>query len=152
MNHHLNRLPAKSCVFCQNPLEAIGGMRIVAQHSWAIGLTDRYRGGGNPQYPERSIPLEDGSGCYLLVKGDPAKWTDDAIERARQDYLAGFRPWLCQKCTGRVCPKCGEPINYPMGSDVLYDSGCSSHIAVFPFDPGCSNRDCEKYREWEWKT
>ena len=145
------RLPAERCVLCQHPLDAIGGMRIIAQHGWAVGLTDRYRGGGNPQYPERSVPLEDGTGRYLLVKGDPSRWTDAAIKRAQQDYLAGFRPWLCQKCTGRVCRECGEPVNYPMGSDVLYDSGCSSHIPILPFDPGCSNGECGKYRAWEWK-
>ncbi len=152
MNEKKKRLPAKQCVLCQNPLAEIGGMRIVAQHSWEVGVTDQPRGGGNPQYPERSIPLEDGSGLFLWVKGDPSKWTDAAIERARRDYLDGVRPWLCQKCTDRVCGECGAPINYPMGSDVLYDNGCSMHIAVFPFDPGCSNKACRKYKEWNWTS
>ena len=86
------------------------------------------------------------------MKDDPSRWTDEAIERVRQDYLAGFRPWLCQKCTGRVCRKCGVPINYPLGSDVLYDNGCSSHVPILPFDPGCSNKACESYKEWEWNS
>jgi len=145
-------LPAGRCVLCEKTLEEIGGMRIVAGRFWAVGLTDRYRGGGNPDYPQRSIPLEEGSSRYLLVQGRPEAWSEAAIERARQEFLDGRHPWVCQKCTGQVCSQCGEPINYPMGSDVLHDSGCTTHIAVFGFDPGCSNRNCRKYRKWAWKT
>ncbi len=146
------RLPAERCAICEKTLEETGGMRIVAQKFRGVGLSDKYQGGGNPDYPRQSVSLEDGSGTYLLVWGEKSKWTDAAIERARRAYLAGQRPWMCQRCAERKCSQCGSPINYPMGSDVLYDSGCSSHVAIFPFDPGCCNKNCKKYREWEWKT
>ncbi len=141
-------LPAERCVICECTLDGVGGRRIIAQKLRGVCLTAQYRGGGNPDYPERSIPLGDGSGYYLLVWGEPSKWNDAAMERARQDYLAHRRPWLCQKCAERVCRECGAPINYPMGSDALSDNGCSSHIPIFGIDPGCMNKACKKYREW----
>ena len=49
-------------------------------------------------------------------------------------------------------PRSGAPINYPMVPDVLYDSRCLSHIAIFSSDPGCSNKDCRKDRKWGWNT
>ena len=49
-----------------------------------------------------------------------------------------------------LCPECGAPLNYPMGSDVLYDNGCSSHCPCLPVNCGCSNPNCKHYREWNW--
>ena len=49
-------------------------------------------------------------------------------------------------------PRGGAPINDPMAPNVLYDSRWVSHIAIFLSDPGCSNKDCGKYRKWEWNA
>lgn len=142
-------LPSDCCVLCGRTLEDVGGgKRIIGQKLRGVTLTDRFQGGGNSEFPNKSVPLGDGTDRYLLVWGEPEQWTDEAIERARQEYLAGRRPWLCQLCGERKCSQCGWPINYPMGSDILHDSGCSTHIAIFPFDPGCINKQCKKYRDW----
>jgi len=144
------RLPTRCCVLCDRTLEEVGGgKRIVWSGTIGVGLSDRPRGGGNPEFPEKSAPLDDGSGCYVLVKGRRELWTDDNIERARQAYLSGQQPWICQRCAGRVCRECGAPINYPVGADILHNSGCSTHAPVFGFDPGCTNRNCRKFRKWK---
>ena len=142
--------PAERCVICEQTLDEVGGgKRIIAQQLRGLCLADRPQGGGNPDYPRKSVPLGDGTGRYLMVWGEPEKWTDESIERARQTYVDNQRPWLCQRCAERTCSECGAPINYPMGSDILHGNGCSTHAAIFPFDPGCTNRQCRKYRDWE---
>jgi len=147
----LNRrrlIPSQHCVLCNRMLAEVGGMRIIAQKIRGVCLSDRYRGGGNKDYPHKSVKLYEESDKYVVVWGEKNKWTEEAIERARTEFLAGLRPWFCQLCGERRCSSCGSPINYPMGSDVLYDSGCSSHCGMHPFDPGCINPDCKKYKDW----
>lgn len=144
----LKRPPAENCVLCGKPLQEIGGYRIVAQKLRGLGLSATRQGGGDKNHPKQSFKLYDDGDVYVVVWGEPAKWTEDAKERARTQYQAGYRPWMCSVCAERKCRKCGAPINYPMGSDVLYDNGCSSHVSVFPFDPGCTNPACSRYKEW----
>lgn len=142
------RLPSDKCVLCEKRLEDVGGKRIIAQQLRGLMLSSKYMGGGNSDYPYQSCKLHDDEDLYLVVWGEKEKWTLPAIKRAKEEFLNGRRPWLCQICAHRKCSECGSPINYPMGSDILYDNGCSSHVAIFPFDPGCINPDCDKYREW----
>ena len=143
------RLPSKCCVVCERSLEEVGGgKRVIAQQLRGLVISTRFKGGGDPDYPQQSFPLGDAEGSCLLVWGEKELWTYDAIERARHEFLGGRRPWLCQLCARRECSECGAPINYPMGSDILNDNGCSSHVAMFPVDPGCTNTACKKYREW----
>lgn len=145
------RLPSERCILCEKRLEDVGGKRIIAQKLRGLVLSHKHLGGGNPDYPHQSFQLEDEEGSYLVVWGDKELWTQGAIEKAKQEFLHGRRPWLCQLCARRECSECGAPINYPMGSDILYANGCSSHVAMSPFDPGCINTECKKYREWSLK-
>ena len=145
INKYLRLPPAERCAICRRTLEQVGGMRLIANKLRGICLSPEFKGGGNADYPYQSVKLDDS--VYLLVWGEKDKWTPEAIERAKTEYLNGRRPWMCQVCGERNCSECGAPINLPMGSDVLYDSGCSSHVAIFPFHPGCINPNCKKYKE-----
>ncbi len=140
------RLPATRCVFCAQPLQATGGRRMVAQHNLAVVLAEGPRGGGNLKVPERVWPLAEGRDAKLLLRGEPNRWNKSAMERARQDALAGWQPWFCQSCAGRVCSICGTPSVYPMGADVIDEQGRITHLAIFPFNPGCANPHCARYK------
>jgi len=144
-------LPTKSCVVCERTLEEVGGgKRIIAQQRRGLKVTKTLEGRGYPDCHEQFFPLQDADDQYLLVWGEKSLWTEDAIDRAKKAFLQGYRPWLCQLCAARGCSECGAPINYPMGSDILYIDGYTSHIAIHPFDPGCTNKACKKHREWNF--
>ena len=140
--------PAQNCVICNKFLQLIGGRRLIAQQLRGIILSKKYQGGGNKDYPHQSFKLSEDSDDYVVVWGKKSFWTKAAITQAIKDFQNDMRPWFCQKCGVRQCSACGEPINYPMGSDALSDDGCTSHIPIFPYDPGCINKKCEKYKEW----
>jgi len=146
LDRHL--CPADRCVFCDKTLLETGGMRLACQGLRGVCLSGEYRGGGNKDYPYQSFKLSNDPEIYLVVWGEKSKWTELAIAKAKNEYLNGKRPWFCQVCGERKCGQCNSPINYPMGSDILNDDGCTSHAGVFPFDPGCSNPDCDKYKEF----
>ena len=148
MDRFRKLLPSDRCVLCGRTLEQVGGKRMVGSKSRGICLSTKFQGGGNADYPFQSVKLDETAGIYLMVWGEKDKWTSEAIERAKTAYLNARRPWFCQVCGARTCRECGAPINLPMGSDVLYDNGCSSHVTMFPFDPGCINPACKRYREW----
>jgi len=142
----LKRPPAEACVFCNKPLKDVGGKRLIAQKLRGVTLTDKKRGGGNKDFPHQCIKLFSDPLVYMDYWGEKEKWTDSAILSAKNSYLNGKRPWFCQICGERKCSECGSPINYPMGSDILYGNGCSSHAPILPFDPGCANPSCKKYK------
>lgn len=140
------RLPAKTCIFCNKTIEEVGGMRIVAQKIRGVKLSNRYIGGGDKNFPHKSIKLSYSPDIYMVFWGKPEKWNQKAVKSAKDAYQKGFQPWYCQICGERKCKVCGSPINYPMGSDIVDDKGCISHIAIFPFDSGCINPKCIKYK------
>jgi len=142
------RIPAESCVLCDKPLDEISGGRLISQQFRGVCLSEagKSEGCGNKDNPKKYFKLFDDEEVCLVIWGEENKWTDDAIERAKADYLNGNRPWFCQVCGERKCSKCGSPINYPMGSDVISINGCTSHIPIFPFDPGCINKECKKFK------
>lgn len=143
-----SRLPDTQCSMCGKAFEEVGGKRIVAQKHRAVFLSKEYRGGEDADFPFRSFDVGEGEEQYLVVQGEKEKWPPEAIERARQAFKEGYRPWFCQICAEYKCSECGAPINYPMGADVLYENGCSTHIAIHPFDPGCSNPACRRYKNF----
>ena len=142
-------LPAGRCVFCQQTLETTGGRRMVAQHNLAVMQVNGRCAGGHPRVAERVLPLEAGSDTGLLLRGKPGRWSEAAIARARRDALAGLHPWFCQRCAGRVCRACGTPAPHPMGADLLDAQGRITHLAIFPFNPGCDNPQCTRYKPRE---
>jgi hypothetical protein len=144
----LKRPPARTCVFCSKPLKDVGGKRLIAQQLRGVTLTNKKRGGGNKDFPHQCFELFSDPLVYMDCWGEKEKWTDSAILSAKKSYLSGKQPWFCQICGERKCSDCGSPINYPVGSDILYGNGCSAHAPIFPIDPGCSNPNCKKYKVW----
>lgn len=145
---NLKRAPAKTCVFCNKSLNDIGGKRIIAQQLRGVALSKKKTGGGNINFPHQSVQLFSDPNVFMDMWGEKEKWNESSIKSAKNSYLNGKRPWFCQICAVRQCSNCGSPINYPMGSDILSGNGCSSHVGIFPFDPGCNNPDCDKYKKW----
>ena len=145
---NLTRLPAKTCVFCDKPLKEIGGNRLTAQHFRGVMLSKNKAGGGNKECPHKCIVLFVEPLLYMDFWGTAQEWTQTAIDSASKSYLNGERPWFCQVCGQRKCKKCSAPINYPMASEILHGDGNSSHAGIFPFDPGCINPTCGRYKEW----
>jgi hypothetical protein len=142
-------IPSKRCIFCNKTIEEIGGRRLIATGFKAVFLSEKYHGGGKPDYPFKSVKLDESSGLYVSVQGEKGLWTDELIEKARQEFLHGRHPWFCQVCGNRKCKKCGAPLNFPAGTDVLYDNGCSGHVMLVGINAGCVNPDCENYKEWK---
>lgn len=70
------------------------------------------------------------------------RWGPDAAARADAIESDGLIPWVCQQCSGSICPRCQSPLQFPMGRDAYRSDGSLVHVAVMPFDPGCINADC----------
>tara|TARA_R110002049_G_scaffold307975_1_gene510440 strand:+ start:7586 stop:8089 length:504 start_codon:yes stop_codon:yes gene_type:complete len=148
-SENLKYPPAEKCIFCNKKIEEIGGSRIIAQKLRGVILSTKPQSGGKKDTPRQSYKLDDKTDRYVVVWGEKELWTASAIERARNEFLSKHSPWYCQICGARKCSKCNSPINYPMGSDILDEDGYSSHCAIFPVNPGCSNKECEEYKEWK---
>ena len=141
------RVPADKCVICRKTIKEVGGTRITAQQSRGVVLLDEFLGGGDPERQYRSFKLKEDSDTYIVVWGENGFWSDDSVRRAVGAYRAGYHPWFCQVCGKRACRLCGAPINSPVGSDWIADSGCSRHSPILGCNPGCSNPRCSQYNE-----
>lgn len=148
IKQNIKCLPFRSCVICEKPLDEVGGKRIISQKLRGIALSNKYRGGGNKDYPYQSFKVDELSEKYVVVWGERNLWSFKVVQRAIKQYQLGTRPWFCQVCGVRICSNCGMPINYPMGSDVIDQNGCISHFPIFGFNPGCINKKCGGYRLW----
>lgn len=145
---HLKRPPAEACIFCNKTLKEVGGKRLIAQKLRGITLTNKKHGGGNKDFPHQCFELFSEPLIYMDCWGEKKQWSDSAISSAKKAYLRGRRPWFCQICGERKCSECGSPINYPMGSDILYGNGCSSQAPIHPINSGCTNPNCNNYKDW----
>ncbi|WP_394754786.1 hypothetical protein [Crenothrix sp.] len=145
----LKRPPAKTCVFCDKSLEEVGGRRLVAQRIKGVKLSAECMGGGNPDFPYKSVKLFDDLKAYVVVWGEKSLWTESAVNKAKNEFLTGHRPWFCQICGVRACMQCGSPINHPSGSDVLCSDGNTTHASILPCDCGCINPTCKKYQSFK---
>ncbi|MBL7023200.1 MAG: hypothetical protein ISR90_03985 [Candidatus Marinimicrobia bacterium] len=131
---------------CNKIIDEIDGKRIVAQKTLRTYISETYRGGGNPDFPELSIKIDDT--IYIVLGGKKGMWSDELIQKVTDIYANHTHPWFCQKCAYKTCHICGEIINNPIGSDVIYDDGCISHVAALGYNPGCVNASCENYKKW----
>jgi hypothetical protein len=110
-------IAADRCFVCNKTLAEVGGQRIVFTHVIAVRIN------GN------DIEVV-GVDCSL-----------EALARAGEQFRAGQRPWLCQRCSNvALCHECGEPFPRCPGADVLYDDGSIWHV---PFVAGMGLR-CAK--------
>lgn len=144
-------VPAPICAICGRPLSKIGGCRLVASsRNRFVGKTDTPSNENGPDKYSLSAPLgdspEDG---YALVAGYERFCTKEALERVVQALQNGQTPWFCQECAMRICNECGAPINRPVASDYISKDDRIVHCAIFPFDPGCCNPECKRYRKLE---
>ena len=140
------RKPSSHCLLCKKTIDEIGGKRVVAQKTLGSFISTTYRGGGDPDFPDLSIKIDDAK--YILLCGKKGMWTVELIDKVKEIYLNNERPWFCQKCAGKTCHICGEILNNPIGSDVIYDDGCVLHVAALGYNPGCMNDACENYKKW----
>jgi hypothetical protein len=141
-------LPADRCVICQKTLKEVGGQRIIAQQVRGVCLSKKFRGGGDKNFPYKSFKISPYP-IFLTVWGELSMWNEGAVKRAMDAFSKGKRPWFCQVCGNRICPECGFPLKMPVGSDVLYDDGSSSHVPMLPCNPGCINPNCSTKKEKE---
>lgn len=144
----LKRPPALECAGCDRPLRAVGGYRITAQKLRGTALSESAKLDSTRHLLQEPIQLFPDTSVFMTVWGEADLWTPDAIARARLAYTRGQKPWLCHCCAKRQCHACDAPVNYPLGSDIVFGNGKSSHIGMLGIDRGCSNRDCKRYRRW----
>ena len=138
-------LPAKACMVCEKPIEAIGGRRLVAQKAHGSNVFNQAITGGFENFHSCTRLLE-GRDLYLVLWGGKSFLTDDVIARIKAQYLQGFRPWFCQVCGKRLCHICREILPRPVASDYVFDDGGIVHCPILGADPGCWNPECERHR------
>lgn len=138
-------LPDSICVICQKTIEETAGRRIVAQQMRGILISNKPIGGGNRDHHYKSHKLSSYP-LYLVVWGPGTMWSEESIQRATEAFHKGRRSWFCQLCGNRICPECGYPQNFPLGSQLLYDDGRSYYLAMLPISPGCINASCINHR------
>jgi len=132
------RPPAPSCAQCAEPLEAVGGKRLVGTPEQGVLVSTPETALGDLQCPARVMKLLGKE--YLVTYG--AGWTVEAETRALEAALDGMRPWICQRCAGRTCKKCGAPLEYPIASTLLNDDGAVMHLMIVPSRNSCINPSC----------
>ena len=134
------RPPAPSCAQCAEPLSSIGGKRVVGTQDRGVLVCGPETTLGELRPPARVMKL---GGKELLVTYG-AGWNDESDVRALEAALDGMRPWICQKCAGSTCKKCGAPLVYPLASTLLNDDGAVLHLMIVPSRNSCINPHCAK--------
>ena len=136
------RPPAPSCASCGERLEAIGGKRVVGTKQRGVLVCGPETTLGELHHPAHSVRLKGKEKEAIFVVTYGADWTDEARRRALEETAEGFRPWICQKCAGRTCSKCGSPLEYPIASSLLNDDGAVTHLMIVPPRVSCINPAC----------
>ena len=137
--------PSEECMFCKKAINETGGKRIIAKHILSIGLSGKYLGGGNPEYPNISVEIVNG--LYAVFRGPKSKLTNELKNYILNEFRGERHPWFCQICGNQICHVCGSPAEYVHGCDVLYNDGRIMHFAILPIPPSCINTTCECYRK-----
>lgn len=132
------RPPAPTCALCDRSVEEVGGIRIT--WSGQAGVVSRSSDRPIGRVPRSALlfPLPRPHSGELLL------WPPDegALGRAVTQWLARFRPWVCQTCAGRTCDRCGSPTIAPYGCDTLGGDGRSGHYPILPGPAGCIREGC----------
>ena len=110
-------------------------------------VSEEFVAGGYQNFRQCVRLLEDRD-LYFVNWGEPDIFSNEALDRARKEYLSGKRPWFCQKCGKRQCSLCGEPIGRPLASTYILDDGRTFYAALLGYNPGCVNSGCKNYRDW----
>ena len=139
--------PAQECLVCRKDIQLIGGQRMVAQTLRGTTVSEEFVVGGYQNFRQCARLLEDRD-LYLITWGEPDIFSNEALDRARNEYLSGKHPWFCQKCGKRQCSLCGEPIGRPLASTYILDDGRTFYAALSGYNPGCINSGCKNYRYW----
>ncbi len=137
-------LPAKSCVVCDRTLKQIGGQRIVATQR--VGIIVERKFGRQRKKGETILALSRPRGHYVRFWGKVIQ--ELSFEAIAKPLTNDRHPWLCQQCAGvALCTKCGAPLTFAHGADVLDDNGKALHQMIVPASLPCSNPGCEDSRE-----
>jgi hypothetical protein len=141
--------PATDCIFCEKTIAQVGGYRLTATPFIGLHITTKAGGSFSKNQQNQLIAINE---CFQAqLRGDTTRWSPQVIQKIKEQVAAGYHPWFCQRCCGsHTCKICGSPINYPMGCERLTDDGKQRHIPIIPFNPGCSNPQCENYKEWSF--
>ena len=139
----LKLTPTTECVFCSRTLHEVGGKRLVATGSLVVTCrTEPVHGGGWRSYALDANGEADSG--FMVVRGDC--WEPKTTETALSAFRSGLHPWFCQTCGNRACGGCGSPLAIPMAANILHGDGVVLHQVVLPFDPGCTNSACPRFR------
>ncbi len=132
-------IPTERCIFCAKSLEETGGRRLLGRKISGYSISEYPKGGGNKDYPNRYIKIEDKK--YFIYWDMGNRWNKENINKAIEDIKDGLTPWYCQSCGSRLCSECGAPVINPACTDILNENGTISHCA--PLAPHrCINDNC----------
>jgi tetratricopeptide (TPR) repeat protein len=142
------RRPAKECAICGKTLKQTGGRRLLIPGPWTEEEIKACRG---EEEIFRDI-LKGERAAEIAVKGhglteESLKQMEVTIQTAK---AKGLTPWVCQRCKGRTCKECGEPLVTPPFSGILNDDGIVSYVPMNGLRRGCINPKCLNYKRSEF--
>ena len=104
------------------------------------GLAAAYQGDYDPALRRlrRAQALSPDNTDILLALARVHAWRG-----AREQAEAGYHPWFCQACAGRICSTCGAPLRSPVGCTALGTDGSHGpHSPMLGARIPCKNPDC----------
>ena len=137
--------PAERCIQCSKSLTETDGQMVVAGRIGAVSVNPRVNHPNEEDIYYRRETIA-GTTTEVAIRGPKEVWSDAHFEMAYRLVSSGSRPWYCQQCGKYTCKKCGAPLNWCYGADVLHPDGTVGHQAIFGANLGCSNSSCEDYK------